>query len=89
MTSFYQPPRDPYSVSTREIERFLVTIQDLSTRYDMPPETVIEAIKVLEMRRSNDAYVENGNNFDSHIQGIGELLQSLERSIDSIADKLG
>jgi hypothetical protein len=45
---------------------------------------VISASRVLELKRQNELYVNNGDAFDEQIAGIGELLQKLSDAIDGL-----
>ena len=52
-------------------------MRELARDHDMHQCTVLAAVGVLELRRQNDLYVDNGEVFDEQIGGIGRLLQQI------------
>ena len=57
-------------------------LADIAKESSLPIETVIEAARVLEMKRANDLQVANGDIFDEQIAGIGEVLQQIVAAIN-------
>ena len=44
----------------------------------------MQAAKILEMKRKNDLYVNNGDAFDEQLAGFGEILKDLIIGLDDI-----
>jgi len=75
-TLFEQSPRnwckrDSSSIVLNEIK----LMHDLALKTGKTYGEVLETCKMLEMRRKNDLYVSNGDNFDEQMAGFGKLLK--------------
>lgn len=59
-------------------------IKDLSKKHGLTILETIEILKFLEIKRENSLFLANGNAHDDQMQGIGELLTSLNKNIKSL-----
>jgi hypothetical protein len=76
-TLFNQLPRNYYRVESEEdiiseIEQF----KEIQKKTGITYENVIETCKMLELRRQNNLYADNGDAFDEQMGGFGELLKN-------------
>lgn len=73
-TLFNQRERDSYTVSEEDIDDFLHGIREMAKDHDMQVNQVIEACKVLEMKRRNNLYHWDRDTFDEQMAGLGKLI---------------
>jgi hypothetical protein len=83
-TLFKQEIRSQRYVEESDLDEFLSSAVKLSQKHKIPVADVISASRVLELKRRNDLYVNNGDAFDEQIAGIGELLQSMSQAVESL-----
>jgi hypothetical protein len=83
-TLFKQAPRNDRYVEEENLDEFLELATKLSKKHKLTVADVIAARRVLEMKRTNDLYVANGDAFDEQIGGIGELLESMCSAIEEL-----
>ena len=84
-TLLSQPIRRRLTVNQAEVESFLEEAHGLSKRFNISIEAVLDVYKILEMKRRNDLFADNGDIHDEQMQGIGECLQAITNSIDSLS----
>ena len=58
-------------------------LKDIQKKTGLTYDQVLETCKMLELRRKNTLYVENGDTFDEQMAGFGELLKELNRIFSS------
>ena len=85
VTLFSQQPRNYLDVNADKIEDFLDIVSKLSEKYKIPTNEIIYSFEVLELRRKNDLFVQNGDVFDEQMAGFGELLKDLNEAVETIA----
>jgi hypothetical protein len=83
-TLFKQEIRSQRYVEESDLDGFLAAAVKLSQKHKIHVADVISAGRVLELKRRNDLYVNNGDAFDEQIAGIGELLQTLSSAVESV-----
>lgn len=81
---FDQPTRNRRFYSPTQLEKELETLLDISRKYKVPIADIIQLKIALEMERSNNAYVDNGDAWDEHMEGISQLLETLIEKIEGI-----
>jgi len=69
-----QPPRQKYYVSYDEIFGEISNILELSKEFDISYTEVLETIKMLENRRTNDISVDSGDIIDEHLHEIKQMI---------------
>ena len=82
-TLFNQKPRGYRDCDENKIREFIETVLKLSEEYEISANEVIHAVEVLELRRQNDLYVDNGDTFDEQMAGLGGLIQDLNSVLHS------
>jgi hypothetical protein len=84
-TIFEQPVRKWASFEMTHVDNLLNEVTSLSKKHNITPADVLKAYEVMEMSRTNDLYVNNGNIHDEQMKGIGELLLEVSHSLQGIA----
>ena len=79
-----QETRNHIRVEASALDEFISSAVKLAQKHKIHVSDVISASRVLELSRSNDLYVNNGDAFDEQIAGIGELLQKLSDAVESL-----
>jgi len=74
-TLFNQKARPNFESLRGDIDHFLDEIVFHADANNFTKSEVIEAIKTLEMKRTNDLFHYNGDAFDEQIAGIGYLIE--------------
>jgi hypothetical protein len=69
-----QKPRAYNNLTPDEINGEILNILDLSEKFDISYMEVLETIKMLENRRSNDITVDSGNIIDEHLHEIKQMI---------------
>jgi hypothetical protein len=83
-TLFDQPPRnwcDDFNIHG-EIDEIENIINE--THLDLTFSDVVSLLTMLQLRRRNNLYVNNGDTFDEQMEGIGELLQKLNNELQNL-----
>ena len=88
-TLYDQQPRDYKSVSIDYVGDFLTEVLGLAKKHKVNVADVIEAHKVLELKRRNDLYVANGDIYDEQMAGIGKEIEAVANSIERLSDSIG
>jgi len=83
-TLYSQAERESYRVSDNDLDSFVGAAVKLARKHGVSVTDVIAAARVLEVERSNNLYVANGDAFDEQIAGIGEELQKISAAIESL-----
>ena len=81
-TLFHQIDRNEFKVSKNSVEKLLTDALHIATKHQVSVNTVIEVYNVLEIRRKNNLYLWNGDNFDEQMAGFGKILQTIS-TLDS------
>ncbi len=87
-TLYDQQPRDYKPVSIEHVGGFLNEVSELVKKHKVSVADVIEAHKVLELKRRNDLYVANGDIYDELMAGIGKEIQKVADSIEKLSDSI-
>jgi len=75
-TLFKQSPRNGhYCYNEEAIIKEIDKLKRIAVKTDISYADAVKTVKVLELRRSNDLYLSNGDTFDEQIAGIGEILK--------------
>ena len=69
-----QPLRSHYDLSEDEINGEISNILDLSEKFDISYMEVLETIKMLENRRTNDIKVDSADIIDEHLHEIKQMI---------------
>ena len=69
-----------------DLDGFLRSVSELATQHKISIAEIIAASHVLELRRRNELYVDNGDAFDEQISGIGELLKQLCSAVEDLKE---
>lgn len=83
-----QPPRNYQHVCIEDVGGFLNEVSGLVKKHKVSMADVIEAHKVLELKRRNDLYVANGDIYDEQMAGIGKEIQQVATSIEKLSDSI-
>lgn len=75
-TLFNQNPRNMRRFHEADIMNEISLLKDLSKAMDITYDQVVDTCRMLELRRRNDLYVNNGDTFDEQMAGLGILLES-------------
>lgn len=67
-----------------DIDSFVGTAVKLAKKHGVSVADVIAAARVLEVARTNNLYVANGETFDEQVAGVGEELQKISAAIESL-----
>ena len=87
-TLYDQQPRDYRYVSIKDVGGFLEEASELVKKHKVSVSDVIEAHKVLELKRRNDLYVANGDIYDEQMGGIGKEIQKVADSIEKLSESI-
>lgn len=74
-TLFSQPDRLRCEINADILESFITEAVTLAKKYRISVTDVIAAKHALEIQRSNDLFVNNGDTFDEQMTGFAELLE--------------
>jgi hypothetical protein len=77
-----QPPRRSHCINYEVLTSYLNEIQQISSTNRLSVADAIAVTHVLEMRRANTLFVNNGQAFDEQIAGIGELLRIISKAVN-------
>lgn len=82
-----QPVRKSYEVTSEQVISLLEEVKSISvkTRIEIP--SVLEAYRILELRRKNWLYESNGDIHDEQMSGFGEIMEQMASSLLMIAEK--
>jgi hypothetical protein len=80
-----QAPRESRDIDLSIANMFFDEVSELSKKHKMTKQDVIEGLKVLEMRRKNNLYVDNGDTHDEQMSGIGDEIAKIAHSIKDLA----
>ena len=80
-----QPLRDEFKVQESDLDLFLMEAQELATKNRIDIALVIKAAEVLELQRSNNARIQQGDYWDEQIAGLNETLEKLIESIQEVS----
>jgi hypothetical protein len=86
-TLFNQRERNYRQVNDEVVENYVEWAVRIAKVHKVSVRDVLYARHMLEESRRNDLYVANGDAFDEQIGGIGELLLSLNCTIEKYVDK--
>jgi hypothetical protein len=84
-----QKPRVFLRVCEEDIIRFIENCNEIGRATGSSREQVFEAVRILEMRRKNDLYVNSGDVFDEQMAGFGELVTDLSEKLDAVRTAIG
>ena len=77
-TVYYQPERKYHRLRKQEVTCTINMIKEISGETLLPVSDIIELLKVMEMERKNDLYVDNGDAFDEQVSGFAEITRTLK-----------
>jgi len=83
-TLFEQPARKSHSINYDDVLFLMREYERFSEEYEIPFEVFIRAYEMLEMKRKNDLYQDNGDAFDEQMSDFGELFESFNSKIDKL-----
>lgn len=87
-TLFEQPPRKMRGIEERDLTIAIDLIKTAASKTNTDIKTVAEIYKAEVLNRYIDCYVDNGNNFDEQMSGIGKILLNISHSIEKISPKV-
>jgi hypothetical protein len=79
-----QPPRNSHEITYEVLEKFLQDAVELASEHSVSIEAVIKAKHALELERSNDIAVQNGDYTDEQAGGIGDILSRIAAALEEI-----
>ncbi len=84
-TLYDQPNRDYREVEAEsDLEIVLKEMIRLSKEHGVSVADVIATANVMELKRRNNLFVDNGNIFDEQIAGIGQTLGSISSALENL-----
>jgi hypothetical protein len=87
-TLYDQLPRASRENDLSEIDKFFEQVTKLAKKYNMTNNDVIEGFKVLETRRKNNLYLDNGNIHDEQMSGMGNEISNIAHSINALVSAI-
>jgi len=87
-TLLKQEPRNFRSVKTEDVEERLKDFISIAKLHKVSLSDVINTAKIMEMERSNNLFVANGDIHDEQMAGIGEILTEIKSSMSLISISL-
>ncbi|MCO5250721.1 MAG: hypothetical protein M9949_04780 [Candidatus Kapabacteria bacterium] len=88
-TLFEQKPRNYHSCDKIEdVISEIEALKDIQKKTGLTYDQVLETCKMLELRRKNTLYVENGDTFDEQMGGFGELFKDFNERISTYLDAI-
>ncbi|MDZ7817414.1 MAG: hypothetical protein U5K55_01860 [Aliarcobacter sp.] len=87
-TLYTQELRMTYDLDMEQCNEFFDDVQTLTKSHKMTNQEIIEGLKVLELRRKNDLFVNNGDIYDEQIAGIGKELSKISSSLKEITEEI-
>lgn len=69
--------RQYHEVDINEVSQFLNSVSELAEEHNLEKKDIIEAYKVVELRRKNNLFVSNGDIHDEQIKFISSLLKQI------------
>jgi len=87
-TLYNQQEREYRNINKNEAGIFFEDMLSLAKQYKLTNQEVISGLKVLELRRQNNLYVNNGDIHDEQMSGIGKELSGVSSSLDAIAESI-
>lgn len=79
-----QSLRNYFDISEVELITFVERIKALSLKCNVSVENILEATRILELRRQNNIRVEAGDYLDENLGGFGDILNNIDQAIQSI-----
>lgn len=84
-TLYDQPHRNYRGIEAEhDLDVVLKEMIRLSKEYGVSVTDVIALANVMELKRRNSLFVDNGNIFDEQMAGIGHILDSISSAIESL-----
>lgn len=77
-----QSKRNYWDVGKEELNYYLEEIKSIAKSKNLEVGTVIKATEVLELRRRNNLYAQNGDYFDEQMGGFGDIFRSIAEALD-------
>lgn len=77
-----QAIRKDMNVNIHELSGYIDDIKSIAKDKKLEVELVLKAAHVLELKRRNNLYNQNGDYFDEQIAGIGQILQSIADNLE-------
>lgn len=63
-----QAERHFYDYGEKEVEQFIIDINSISNHTDLSIDQILKVCEILELRRKNEQYKENGDHFDIQME---------------------
>ena len=70
-----QPPRQFRHISKVEVNELLNDVDYLTQTTGFKTDQILTAYHILELRRRNDLYVDNGDAFDEITSGLAQIME--------------
>ncbi|MCI5193954.1 MAG: hypothetical protein D3915_12660 [Candidatus Electrothrix sp. AU1_5] len=86
MGTLTEQPRHLRTSITENIDGDIATMVDLAKKHGISVSDVIAVADMLERRRFNFLYLDNGDFFDMHMNRIAEIGESLQRIADALEE---
>ncbi|MDD4515439.1 hypothetical protein [Massilibacteroides sp.] len=74
-TLFDQSPRMWHTVYESDLKVYISELEKIAEKSKFTIDQVLKAAEILELKRKNNLYVNNGDAFDEQMAGFGELLK--------------
>lgn len=87
-TLFNQEPRPFRIITTEDVISFIEDMQKISKKTKLEINEVIKVVEILELRRKNDLFIDDGDTFDEQMSGIGEIMNELVENLISISNAI-
>lgn len=87
-TLFNQDERHNYNITESDLEEVLESFIQLSRKYRCELKDVIALRHAMAVDRLADLQVDDGNRKDDQLKGFGELLETLNENVLTIARSL-
>ena len=70
-----QPPRKHHRIDAEDVTDFIKEAKAIAKNQKVELSDVLEAYRILELKRKNTLYVTNGDIFDEQMAGLGKLIE--------------
>jgi hypothetical protein len=86
-TLFSQSPRIYHEVDYKDLQSETEELLSLAKEYSITLDQAIAIRRVLEIRRTNQLYINDRDTWDEQIAGIGEILQRVATNLDDFFNR--
>ncbi len=87
-TLYTQAVRKDEEIYGEAIDNFFEKVLRLAKKHNIKEQDIIEGLKVLELKRKNNLFRNNGDIHDEQMAGMGKEIQSISTALENIAEAI-